>query len=208
MTYPREPSERSKGTLFGLVLGLIVGLAIAVLAALYITHSPKPQPRKEESSAGQASKMDAIQKLELQLREPKQLDQSTPSTTAAEQQIHEPTEEFDEPQIMEVPPAAPATVISQAPKRANPSRSAAPTPTKSTGYYLQTGAYKTRAGAEQQHARLALQGFSSKVTQHTAGSVTYYRVRLGPFTQPSDVSAVRTQLSDAGVDAIIVQDVK
>ena len=63
-----------------------------------------------------------------------------------------------------------------------------------TGYFLQVGAYKTQADAEQQRARLGFQGFESKVTQRDAGNVTYFRVRIGPFTKFEDMNNVRQRL--------------
>jgi cell division protein FtsN len=74
-----------------------------------------------------------------------------------------------------------------------------------TGYFLQVGAYKTAADAEQQRARLAFQGFESKVTQRDAGGVTYYRVRVGPFAKFDDMNSVRQRLSDAGVDTAVIR---
>lgn len=74
-----------------------------------------------------------------------------------------------------------------------------------TGYFLQVGAYKTAADAEQQRARLAFQGFESKVTQRDAGGVTYYRVRVGPFAKFEDMNSVRQRLSDAGVDTAVIR---
>ncbi len=77
-----------------------------------------------------------------------------------------------------------------------------------TGYFLQVGAYKTSADAEQQRARLAFQGFESKVTQRDAGGVTYYRVRVGPFAKFDDMNSTRQRLSDAGIDTAVIRFTK
>ncbi len=77
-----------------------------------------------------------------------------------------------------------------------------------TGYLLQVGAYKTAADAEQQRARLAFQGFESKVTQRDAGGVTYYRVRIGPFSKFEEMNTTRQRLSDAGVDTAVIRFTK
>jgi cell division protein FtsN len=76
------------------------------------------------------------------------------------------------------------------------------------GYFLQAGAYRTEQDAEQQRARLALQGFESKVTQRNAGSVVYYRVRIGPFSRLEDMNGTRQRLSDAGVDTAVIRFTK
>lgn len=91
-----------------------------------------------------------------------------------------------------------------APQGAKPSAAEA----NNTGYFLQVGAYKTEQDAEQQRARLALQGFESKVTQRDAGGITYYRVRVGPFAKFDDMNSVRQRLSDAGVDTAVIRFTK
>ncbi len=92
---------------------------------------------------------------------------------------------------------------------AKPGSGAAPAPgDANTGYFLQVGAYKTSADAEQQRARLAFQGFESKVTQRDAGGVTYYRVRIGPFSKFEDMNSNRQRLSDAGVDTAVIRFTK
>jgi cell division protein FtsN len=141
----------------------------------------------------------------------------------------------DEPEILEVPPSAangtavapkPAAPAAVPPIANVPGGSSSATPAKkpaeaqasstakvtppapgdaNTGYFLQVGAYKTQADAEQQRARLGFQGFESKVTQRDAGNVTYYRVRIGPFTKFEDMNNVRQRLSDAGVDTAVIR---
>ncbi|SAL20689.1 sporulation domain-containing protein [Caballeronia telluris] len=89
---------------------------------------------------------------------------------------------------------------------ASTAKAAPPAPgDANTGYFLQVGAYKTQADAEQQRARLGFQGFESKVTERDAGGVTYYRVRIGPFTKFEDMNNVRQRLSDAGVDTAVIR---
>jgi cell division protein FtsN len=107
-----------------------------------------------------------------------------------------------------------ATAAGSAPKTttaaiAKPGSNEAPAPLDAnTGYFLQVGAYKTAADAEQQRARLAFQGFESKVTQRDAGGVTYYRVRIGPFSKFEDMNSSRQRLSDAGVDTAVIRFTK
>jgi cell division protein FtsN len=100
------------------------------------------------------------------------------------------------------------TTNNAAAKPAQPG-SAAPTPgDANTGYFLQVGAYKTSGDAEQQRARLAFQGFESKVTQRDAGGVTYFRVRIGPFSKFDDMNSTRQRLSDAGIDTAVIRFTK
>ncbi|AXE91127.1 SPOR domain-containing protein [Paraburkholderia sp. DD10] len=105
--------------------------------------------------------------------------------------------------------SAPKSTSSATTANAKPGSGAAPAPgDANTGYFLQVGAYKTAADAEQQRARLAFQGFESKVTQRDAGGVTYYRVRIGPFSKFEDMNSSRQRLSDAGVDTAVIRFTK
>jgi cell division protein FtsN len=106
-------------------------------------------------------------------------------------------------------PQKPATAIPAPGAKPAQGGSAAPSANDAnTGYFLQVGAYKTSADAEQQRARLAFQGFESKVTQRDAGGVTYYRVRVGPFAKFDDMNSTRQHLSDAGIDTAVIRFTK
>jgi len=141
---------------------------------------------------------------------------------------------FKEPQIVEVPATAPAQTAPAtaaptgvhalgtapavpAPPAKSQAAQAAPTPTvptassatdANTGFFLQIGAYKTTQDAQQQRAKLALQGFESTVTQRDSGGVTYYRVRIGPFAKFDDMNNSRQQLSNAGIDSAVIRFTK
>ncbi|WP_028227772.1 SPOR domain-containing protein [Paraburkholderia ferrariae] len=107
------------------------------------------------------------------------------------------------------PPQKPATAIPAPGAKPAQGGTAAPAASDAnTGYFLQVGAYKTSADAEQQRARLAFQGFESKVTQRDAGGVTYYRVRIGPFGKFDDMNSTRQRLSDAGIDTAVIRFTK
>ncbi|WP_089340525.1 SPOR domain-containing protein [Burkholderia singularis] len=101
----------------------------------------------------------------------------------------------------------------QAPKSASSSanaaaKPAAPAADANTGYLLQVGAYKTESDAEQQRARLGFQGFESKVTKRDVNGVTYYRVRVGPFSKFDEMNSARQRLSDAGIDTAVIRFTK
>ncbi|AOJ52125.1 SPOR domain-containing protein [Burkholderia thailandensis] len=108
--------------------------------------------------------------------------------------------------------AATPPKTAQAPKGASSATTAAAKPTPSadtnTGYFLQVGAYKTEADAEQQRARLGFQGFESKVSKRDVSGVTYFRVRIGPFSKFEDMNSARQRLSDAGVDTAVIRFTK
>jgi cell division protein FtsN len=228
-----KQSKQTGGTFLGIVLGLIVGLAIAVIVALYITRAPTPfvakvAPPASESGAAPSTGQPYDPNRPLQGKTPgqavPQAAQPAPPNTAPGQTNSQTQSSgtFEEPQIVEVPPSS-ENGVAVAPKPATPSQgtsaaiakgTSAPATAKATppapgdantGYFLQVGAYKTQADAEQQRARLGFQGFESKVTERDAGGVTYYRVRIGPFAKFEDMNNVRQRLSDAGVDTAVIR---
>jgi cell division protein FtsN len=264
MAKPRRTTKQSKqtgGTFLGIVLGLIVGLAIAVVVALYITRAPTPfvskvaPPAASDSSASQAQ-YDPNRPLQGKTPGqpvPQAAQPAPPNTAPGQTNSQTQSGIAEEPQIIEVPPAAgtangtavaprpsqdngnetanvpavkkpqapsapAATAAGSAPKNtttananAKPGSATAAAPAAgdaNTGYFLQVGAYKTAADAEQQRARLAFQGFESKVTQRDAGGVTYYRVRIGPFSKFDEMNSSRQRLSDAGVDTAVIRFTK
>jgi cell division protein FtsN len=106
------------------------------------------------------------------------------------------------------PQKSPTAIPAPGAKPAQGSSAAPSASDANTGYFLQVGAYKTSGDAEQQRARLAFQGFESKVTQRDAGGVTYYRVRIGPFAKFDDMNSTRQRLSDAGIDTAVIRFTK
>jgi cell division protein FtsN len=49
-------------------------------------------------------------------------------------------------------------------------------------YWIQTGAYKSQSKAEELVATLADKGLTGKVFSYDAKGGTYYRVRIGPYS--------------------------
>ena len=75
-------------------------------------------------------------------------------------------------------------------------------------YYLQAGAFREQADADNIKAKLALLGFEARVTERLSDSGTLYRVRVGPFGQIETMNRTREKLSDNGVDVAVVRSPK
>lgn len=143
---------------------------------------------------------------------------TAPAAAATDGKTTQPSGLFKEPQIVEVPaapaPATPSTDTAQnvhalgttpPVAAAKPAASAAAAVDSDTAYYLQVGAYTNSQAAQQQRARLALQGFESAVSERDSGGTTYFRVRVGPFTKFDDMNNARQQLSDAGIHTDVMR---
>lgn len=72
-------------------------------------------------------------------------------------------------------------------------------------YFLQAGAFRDQADAENARAKLALLGMEARVSEKPSDNGTLYRVRLGPFKQLDTVNRVRGKLAESSVDAALVR---
>ncbi|HEY1395422.1 SPOR domain-containing protein, partial [Roseateles sp.] len=71
-------------------------------------------------------------------------------------------------------------------------------------FFVQAGAYTRMEDAEQQRAKLAIQGFAAKVMEREQSGRTVFRVRLGPFDTRDEAEAQQKKLEGAGVEANLV----
>ena len=76
---------------------------------------------------------------------------------------------------------------------------------KETHYVMQAGSFKTFKEADQLRVKLAAMGIESKVQKAKVGSVNWYRVKMGPYTQTASVNTIRARLRQNGIDVIITE---
>ncbi|MDQ1813833.1 SPOR domain-containing protein [Massilia sp. CCM 9210] len=213
------PLKHQQGnTLTGIVIGLIVGLVIAVAVALAITKGATPFTDKTgkagkmgEPTAGQAA--DPNKPLygnkEAARAANKQITDKPKATTPAEADplgaaIANMKEKPEKPA-----PAPAPTQVAAAPSAQNvtPTAAAEPAEEKIT-YYLQAGAFREVADAENTRAKLALLGFEAVISERANDSGVLHRVRIGPYGQVEAMNKARAKLVDAGIDVAIVRNQK
>lgn len=73
-------------------------------------------------------------------------------------------------------------------------------------YILQVGSFRASADAEQMKARLALQGFTAQTQTVKVNDETWHRVRIGPVAGAQKADAMRNQLSQAGIDSLVMKN--
>lgn len=226
MSFRSRSLQRQQGnTLVGIIIGLVIGLAIAVVVALVISKGATPFTDKSgkagkssEPTAGQISdpnkpmygNKDAAREASKDFaREQSQSAAPAPAPGAA-------------------PPAAPAAPVPAAPQPApaakppadalqqvvdkieasNKAKAAAAGDEKYI-YYLQAGAFREVADAENARAKLALLGFEASVSDYRSNDTgVLHRVRMGPYTQVEAMNKVRSKLSDNGIDVAVVRTQK
>ena len=68
-----------------------------------------------------------------------------------------------------------------------------------------TGSFKSFKEADQLRTKLAAMGMESTVQKAKIGSVNWYRVKMGPYTQTPSVNSIRDRLRQNGIDVIITE---
>ena len=76
---------------------------------------------------------------------------------------------------------------------------------KATKYIVQAGSFKEFKEADALRAKLALMGIESRVEKAKVGSVTWHRVKMGPYTQMRSVTTIKSRLKASGLDVVVTE---
>jgi len=204
------------GFVMGLIVGVLVGLALALAVALYVTKVPVPFINKVPQ---RTPEQDAAE-----VERNKSWDPNAPLATKPGVRPVAPSGSAVAPTV---PPAtttvpAPTRPASAAADAARPPRDAAATQSGADGaaasavqsakpgvdpfvYFVQVGAFGKPEDAEQQRAKLAMLGFSAKVTEREQAGRLMYRVRLGPYPGRDEAEGAQARLQSGGETAALVR---
>jgi len=86
-----------------------------------------------------------------------------------------------------------------------PSPAPAATGPEAFTYFVQAGAFSSANDAEQQRAKLAIQGLVAKVSEREQSGRTVYRVRLGPYANRDEAERVQERLTAVGAESALVR---
>jgi cell division protein FtsN len=188
----------------GLVVGVLVGLALALAVALYVTKVPVPFVNKVPQ---RGPDQDAAE-----IERNKSWDPNAPLTGKV------PARSGSAPAVTATSPAPGATArpastpgpsVGPAPQPAARSEGVAAPSTRPGGdpfvYFVQVGAFSKSEDAEQQRARLAMQGYSAKITEREQSGRIMYRVRLGPYQMRDEAESNQNKLQASGETAALVR---
>jgi cell division protein FtsN len=106
--------------------------------------------------------------------------------------------------IAEARPKLP-TPAPLAPTITAPSSALSPAVSEGFLYFVQAGAYANPADAEQQRARLAIQGLVAKISEREQAGRTIYRVRLGPMESREAAEKQQDRLKASGAEATVIR---
>lgn len=192
---PALPSRTAQrgGFFLGLVVGVLVGLVVALGVALYVTKVPVPfidkvPQRTAEQDAAEAEKN-------------KHWDPNAPLVGKNPQR---PAPAASHPDAPAVPPTLPGPGDRDPAAILAGAESTASAP-EALVYFVQAGAFSRTEEAEAQRAKLAIQGFESRISEREQAGRTMYRVRIGPFSQRPDAEQVKETLANAGMEAALVR---
>lgn len=219
----RRQAQRG-GFVLGMIVGLLVGLAIALGVALYIAKVPVPfmdkvghrTPEQEAQEAEKLKTWDPNAGLAG-----KQAPRPVPAASEAGSAPLPYVGGASSPvpvAVMGKPASAPAPAETKSRRDPAAILSGAPVPTHADKpaepaaagadpfvYFVQAGAYSNANDAEQQRARLAMQGLVAKVSEREQAGRNVYRVRLGPFDNRDEAERQQDRLKGAGMDSALVR---
>lgn len=225
---PTPLHAQQGNTLLGIIIGLVIGLVIAVIVALVISKGSTPFTDKSgkvgkaaEPTAGQISDpnkpMYGSKEAAREAARDFSRDQNaaTPAAPAAARPAPaapaaKPVDELQ--QVVDKIEAASKAKPGAANVVPTPTGPAAAAPAAAGDdkfvYYLQAGAFREVADAENTRAKLALLGFEATVTDRTTDTGVLHRVRVGPYNQVETMNKVRSKLSENGIDVAVVRNQK
>ncbi|MES1993670.1 MAG: SPOR domain-containing protein [Pseudomonadota bacterium] len=97
---------------------------------------------------------------------------------------------------------APAAAATPAPAPPGTPPAAVP----SGGFILQAGSYRSFEDADRVKASLALLGVDGRIEKAVLKTgETWYRLRIGPLTDPQQVETLRARLKDNGINALLIR---
>jgi cell division protein FtsN len=214
--------QRQQGnTLVGIIIGLVIGLAIAVVVALVISKGATPFTDKSgkagkssEPTAGQISdpnkpmygNKDAAREASKDFAREQQSQNA--ATAPAPAAAPAPAPAAPQPAPAAKPPADALQQVVDKIEASSKAKAAAAGDEKYI-YYLQAGAFREVADAENTRAKLALLGFEASVSDYRSNDTgVLHRVRMGPYSQVEAMNKVRSKLSDNGIDVAVVRTQK
>jgi cell division septation protein DedD len=154
------------------VLGMLVGHSQSIKMATVAAAAPAPAPAAETPSAKASAKESAKE-------------EKPPDLT-----FYESVDKKKSQPLVTTPPPAPAKVEP-------------PAPAPVTGVNFQVSALKKQNDAEKMVGELKKKGFRAFILNPAPNDrVPFYRVQVGPFSDPVDAEAAKQKLEKAGYKPI------
>jgi cell division protein FtsN len=184
-------NKSSTPALLWLFTGLLIGLGLAWYGA---SKGWIAAPKVEPESAPTVSPRD-----ETPLAD--EMKSTTEKTSKSQYDFFTVLPEME----VVVPEQELANRKAEAEAQAKAESSDAPASSDTDSYILQVGSFRASADAEQMKASLGLQGFTALTQTVTVNDETWHRVRIGPVAGARKADEMRSQLSQAGIDSLVMK---
>jgi cell division protein FtsN len=213
MSQARSNNKKQRGGfVLGLIVGLLLGLAVALGVALYITKVPVPFINKVPQRTAEQDAEEAARNKNWDPNAPlaSKSGARAASGSVGTSVAAPPTAAVAPTAVLaaSVPASRPAAALAEAAKKPDARATAASATLAGIDpylYFIQAGAFTRAEDAEQQRAKLALQGFSAKVTEREQSGRTIYRVRLGPLDSRDEAEGLQRKVEATGSEANLVR---
>jgi cell division protein FtsN len=199
------------GTLIGLIVGLLIGLGVALGVALYVGNVPVPFVDKLPQRTADQDAAETERNKNWNPNAPLAGKAGVPATTASAPQNAAsaadaaPAANGAGGAAASTGAAAGATASPNAPAN-TPAAARTPDPRPEvTGLFIQAGAFSKVEDAEQQRAKLAMLGFSARISERDQGGRLVYRVRVGPYETRDETQGPMDRLQAAGIEVSLVR---
>ncbi len=209
----RRLHHQTGGTLGGLIVGLLIGLGVALGVALYVSKVPVPFIDKLPQRTADQDTAEAERNKNWNPNAPLAGKAGVPAPSAPAAGVSAdaasaPSAAGAASGATTVPSAGPSTGSSTGPATAaTPGTRAAPLDARPevTGLFIQAGAFSKAEDAEQQRARLAMLGFSARISEREQGGRPVFRVRVGPYETREETQGPMDRLQGAGIEVSLVR---
>ena len=191
---PAASRKKSQGnTLLGLFIGLVIGVLVAAGVVWYLFKTPAPFTKKNQNVPASTPEAGTPLALPGKPGDP----------------IPQPSDDKPRFDFYKILPGNAEAVPQPAEPKAADGKGKSDKENKESKLaeplYLQTGSYQNAGEADNQKARLAMQGIEASVQQVMLQDKVWYRVRLGPYVKMSEINAVRSSLAKQGIEAKVVK---
>lgn len=177
--------RRSGGFLTGLLVGVLLGIGMALAVAVWLNVHGSPFSEREA-----AVELPPIKQPSEALRSPGGGVEGSGASGGAL-----PGGSVGGPEFRDATPlSAPASEKPPVPGAGS-----------AGGLYLQAGAFRNAPEADDRKLSLSLLGQAAVVHRVVGSGGPLYRVRLGPFADPTELDRTRDLLRENGIDSIPVR---
>lgn len=216
-----KDGKQRGGFVLGLIVGLLLGLGVALGVAIYITKVPIPFVDKVPQRTAEQDAEEAARNKNWDPNAPlagkggpraaSGVVSQPPAVMASAAPHASPASAPDKAQDKAAEKSAEKTADKAVDKATDKAADKASNKSSDKGadkaavepyvYFVQAGAFTKTEDAEQQRAKLAMQGYSAKIYEREQSGRVVFRVRLGPFESRGEAEELQRKLESAGVES-------